>query len=115
MNFSIYAITPQLPDKSAEMIESHSLGFSMLSDPENTYAASLGIRHDLPTHLQTIYQSLGIDLPKSNGDPSWTLPMPARLVVDKSGIVRKTDADPDYSKRPEPGKTLDDVRAVANA
>jgi hypothetical protein len=38
--------------------------------------------------------------------------MPARLVIDKVGIVRAVDADPDYRYRPEPQKTVDDVRAL---
>ena len=44
---------------------------------------------------------------------SWTLPVPARLVVDTAGIVRVVDADPDHTRRPEPQKTLDDVAALA--
>jgi len=55
---------------------------------------------------------LGNDLAKRNGEDSWTLPMPARLVVDRAGIVRAVDADPDYRYRPEPQKTVDDVRAL---
>jgi len=39
--------------------------------------------------------------------------MPARLVVDSGGIVRATDIDPAYNTRPEPEKTLEDVRALA--
>ena len=47
-----------------------------------------------------------------NGEASWTLPMPARLVVGKDGIVRSTDVDPDYTHRPEPQKTVDDVKQL---
>ncbi len=63
--------------------------------------------------LQAIYKGFGIDLPTSNGDPSWTLPVPARIVVDSGGIVRSIDADPDYTRRPEPSKTLADLQALA--
>ena len=52
------------------------------------------------------------DLAVTNGEDSWTLPMPARIVADSGGIVRATDIDPNYTSRPEPDKTLDDVRAI---
>jgi hypothetical protein len=40
-----------------------------------------------------------------------TRPMPGRFVIDVSGIVRAVDVDPDYRYRPEPEKTLEEVRA----
>ncbi len=84
----------------------------MLSDPGNAYAAELGVRYEVAPDLRAVYEGFGIDLAKSNGDPSWTLPMPTRLVVDRSGIVRATDIDPNHTQRPEPQKTVDDVRAL---
>jgi hypothetical protein len=32
--------------------------------------------------------------------------------VNQAGIVRAVDVDPDYQYRPEPQKTLDDVKAL---
>ena len=72
----------------------------------------LGLRFELPSDLQAVYQSFGIDLPAFDGDASWTLPMPARLVIDRQGILRSVDVDPDYTTRPEPAKTLDDVKRL---
>ncbi len=94
------------------MIEKHGIEFDMLSDPGNAYAAELGIRFQVPPEIQEIYAGFGIDLPKFNGDDSWTLPIPARLVVDAGGIVRAADIDPDYTRRPEPEKTVADVAAL---
>lgn len=95
------------------MIEKNGLEFDILSDPGNAYAAALGLRFELPPELQAIYRGFGIDLPVCNGDDSWTLPMPARIVVDRAAIVRVADVDPDYTVRPEPEKTLADVMALA--
>ena len=94
------------------MIEKHGIAFDMLSDPGNAYAAELGIRFEVTSEVQEIYGAFGIDLPKVNGDDSWTLPIPARLVVDSGGIVRAADIDVDYTRRPEPDKTLADVKAL---
>ena len=84
----------------------------MLSDPGNEYAARLGLRFQLPEELKEIYLSLGIDLEESSGSADWTLPVPARIVVDRTGIVRATDIDVDYTRRPEPEKTVADVAAL---
>ena len=94
------------------MIERHEIGFEMLSDPGNDYVARLGLRFQVPDDLKEVYLSLGIDLEASSGSPDWTLPVPARIVVDRTGIVRAADIDPDYTRRPEPEKTVADVAAL---
>lgn len=110
---TLVAITPQMAEHNKAMIEKHRLPFDMLSDPGNDYAEKLGIRFVLPPALNELYANVGgIDLVKTNGDDSGTLPMPARFVIDSSGIVRAVDADPDYTRRPEPEKALADVRAL---
>ena len=109
---SVVAITPQRAEKSLRMIERHNLGFGMLSDPGNAYAARLGLRFQVPDDLKEVYLSIGIDLEESSGLPDWTLPVPARIVVDRAGIVRATGIDVDYTRRPEPEETVADVAAL---
>jgi len=109
---NLVALTPHLPEYSVEMIDKHALNFHLLSDPGNAYAGQLGLRWPLPEDLKQVYAEFGIDLPKYNGDDSWTLPIPARLVVDSGGIIRASDVDADYTRRPEPRKTVADVAAI---
>jgi hypothetical protein len=45
-------------------------------------------------------------LPTFDGDDSWRLPVPARIVLAKGGAVVGIEADPDYTRRPEPEETL---------
>ena len=94
------------------MIERHKLGFGMLSDPGNAYAARLGLRFQVPDDLKAVYLSIGIDLEESSGLPDWTLPVPARIVVDRAGVVRATGIDVDYTRRPEPEETVAEVAAL---
>ncbi len=109
---TICAITPQPPEASQPLIEKHKIGFDLLSDHRNEYAAKLGIRFTLPDDLKQVYLSFGNDLAVRNGEDSWTLPMPGRFVIDTKGIVRAADVDPDYRFRPEPEKTVEDVKAL---
>jgi peroxiredoxin len=110
---TIVAITPQLAEASRSLIEKQGIGFDLLSDPGNAYAAKLGLRFTLPDDLKGVYLSFGNDLAVRNGEGSWTLPMPGRFVVDRGAIVRAADVDPDYEHRPEPEKTINDVKALA--
>jgi peroxiredoxin len=112
LHTTIVAITPQLAEASNSLIQQHGIGFDLLSDPGNAYAAQLGLRFKLPDDLRAVYLSFGIDLASSNGEGSWTLPMPGRFVIDPQGIVRTVDVDPDYQNRPEPEKTVNDVRGL---
>jgi peroxiredoxin len=109
---TICAITPQPPEISRTLIEKHKITFDLLSDRGNEYAAKLGLRFKLPEDLKQVYLSFGNDLSVRNGEDSWTLPMPGRFVIDRTGIVRAVDVDPDYRYRPEPQKTIDDVKAL---
>lgn len=109
---SLVALTPQLPEHSQAMSEKNALNYHLLSDPGNDFAAELGLRFEVPEDVKEIYAGFGIDLPKYNGDATWTLPVPARIVVDSSGMIRAVDIDVDYTRRPEPQKALDDVKAL---
>ena len=76
-------------------------------------AKRFGLVFPLPDALREIYRKIGIDLAQANGDESWTLPMPARYVVDRQGVVRAADVHPDYTRRTEPEATLAALRALA--
>ncbi len=76
-------------------------------------AEAYGLVFTLPDDLREIYLKFGIDLAQGNGDGTWRLPVPARFVIDRQGIVRAVDADPDYTRRPEPAQTVAALRALA--
>ena len=84
----------------------------LLRDRGNQVAARYGLAHRLPEDLKQVYLKFGIDLAKANGDDSWTLPMPARFVIDRGGVIRQADADPDYTHRSEPARTVEIVRSL---
>ena len=87
--------------------------FTMLRDFGNRVAETYGIAFTLPDDLREIYTKFGIDLAKGNGDGSWRLPVPARFVIERAGIIRAVDADPDYPRRQEPATALEVLRTLA--
>ncbi len=94
------------------MVAQRKLGFAMLTDHGNALAAELGLRFTLPDDLKMVYQGFGLDLEASNGEPSWTLAMPARYIVDTAGVIRYARIHPDYTRRPEPAETLEALKAL---
>ena len=109
---NLVAISPQLPEHSAKIAKRHDLEFDVLSDPGNEYTRQLGLVFMLPDDLKAVYQGFGLDLPEYNGDDSWQLPMPARLIVGQDGTVLDVDAGPDYRYRPEPAETVEKLRGL---
>jgi peroxiredoxin len=94
------------------MAEEKKLSVDILSDPGNEVAERYGIRFKLPEDLKQVYEGFGVKLDKYNGDPSWTLPMPARLIIDRDGIIRYAEINPDYTVRPDPEDTIEALKRI---
>ena len=105
-------ISPQVARTPGETEEPKPLSFELLRDLGNHVSEAYGLAFTLPDDLREIYVKFGIDLAKGNGDGTWRLPMPARFVIDRGGIIRAADADPDYTRRPEPARTVEVLRAL---
>jgi peroxiredoxin len=84
----------------------------MLRDLGNRVAEAYGLAFTLPDELQAIYLKFGIDLARGNGDGTWRLPIPARFVIDRQGVIRAADADPDYTRRSEPSHTVEALKRL---
>ncbi len=105
-------VSPQVARTPRETEEPKPLSFEVLRDLGNRVAEQYGLVFTLPEALQTIYTKFGIHLPRSNGDGTWRLPIPARFVIDRAGIIRVVDADPDYTRRPEPAQTVEFLKRL---
>ena len=107
------AVSPQLVKYNKAMKETQNLSFEILSDPGNQVAEKYGIKYKMPEDLIKVYRQFGLKVDEHNGDDSWTLPMPARLIIDQEGIIRYAEINPDYTERPEPEDTLTALREIA--
>ena len=108
------AISPQLDEFNRKFAQEKALTLHLLSDPGNLVAGKFHLVFQLPEDLRKVYLSFGIDLVKFNGDETWTLPMPARFVIDQMGLIRAADVNADYTVRPEPSDTIDVLRSLTN-
>ncbi|GLH76616.1 peroxiredoxin [Bradyrhizobium sp. SSBR45G] len=110
---SLVAISPQTAANSRKSVRQNELRFPILSDVRNDVAAAFGLRFALPDYLVDLYKSLKNDLPAFNGDPGWTLPMPARYIIGQNGRILYAEVNPDYTRRPEPEDMLPALRRAS--
>ncbi len=99
---TLVAISPQTAPNSRKSVRQNKLSFPILSDVKGKVGAAFGLRFNLPDYLVELYKQLKNDLPTFNDDPSWTLPMPARYVIGRDGVILYSEVNPDYTRRPEP-------------
>ena len=109
---SLVLIAPQLETHNRAIKEEKGLDIDILTDPGNEVAERYGIRFKLPDDLKPIYQQFKINVDEYNGDDSWTLPMPARLIIDRDGVIRYAEINPDYTVRPDPGETIAALKEI---
>jgi peroxiredoxin len=98
----LVAVSPQTPDNSLTMAEKHSLGFPVLSDEGGEVIGAYGLKYDVEGHSRELFEAIGNDLAKFNGEGGWILPAPAVFVIDPEGIVRFVSVNGDYTQRVEP-------------
>ena len=101
-----------LPEYTLKTVEKLNLTYPVLNDSGNQVASVFNLTHNLPDELQQVYQQLGIDLARFNGDSSWALPLPARYIVDTQGLIRAADVSIDHTVRTEPADTIAALKAL---
>ncbi len=106
------AISPQTRHQSDFTLQQHHLPFPLLHDEASALAAQFGLVYTVPDYHQRYLRSILVNLPFLNGEPSWTLPIPATFLLDTSGIIRFAQAHADFRVRPEPSSVLDALFAL---
>jgi peroxiredoxin len=107
---NLIGISPETPDNSMTTAEKHQLEFDVLSDVGNKTARDYGLIFTVYEEMRPLYLKWGLDVPASNGDDSWELPVPATYVIDSNCVARAVHADKDYTKRMEPEQILAALR-----
>jgi peroxiredoxin len=107
---SLVAVSPQTVKQSFFMADQHRLGFPLLSDAGNAVARQFRLVYRVPDEQQAIYRRAFINLPFTNGDESWELPIPATYILDRDATVLYRSANEDYTERPEPTEILEHLQ-----
>jgi peroxiredoxin len=106
LDATLVGISPETPDNSLTAIEKHQLEFEVLSDVGNRIARSFGLLFTVYEEMRPLYLKWGLDVPASNGDDSWELPVPATYVIGRNGVIHAAHVDKDYTRRMEPDAVI---------
>lgn len=110
---SLVAISPQTVKQSFFMHDQHKLRFPLLSDAGNKVARQFALTYRVPEAQESIYRRAFVNLPFTNGDESWELPIPATYILDQDGTVLYASANENYTERPEPADVVQTLQVGA--
>jgi len=108
-------ITPELERYTRALHKKLNLTFDILTDLHLKTAEQFRLVFTFPDYLRDLYKSFGSTLDRFHDESEYRLPMPARYVIDKQGIIRAADVNADYTIRPEPSETLRQLRTLSAA
>jgi peroxiredoxin len=111
----LVAISPQAPDGSLSMRDKNELRFTVLSDPGNDLANTVGVVTAPSSEARAAQLQFGLDLEAVNADGTTAIPMPTTLILDADCVVQWVDVHPDYTTRTEPTEILDILDALGTA
>jgi len=106
----LVAISPQTVKQSYFMHDQHKLRFPLLSDAGNQVARQFGLTYRVPASQEAVYRRAFVNLPFTNGDDTWELPIPATYILDRDRTIVYSSANEDYTDRPEPVAILENLQ-----
>jgi peroxiredoxin len=108
----IVSLTPEIERYTRDVHKKLNLTFDILTDLHLKTAEQFRLLFALPDYLPDLYRSVGITLDRFHDEIEYRLPMPARYVMDKEGIIRAADVNADYTVRTDPAETLRQLRTL---
>ena len=108
----IVVLTPGLERYTRALHKKLNLTFDILTDLHLKIAEEFRLVFTLPDYLRELYKSFGSTLDRFHDESEYRLPMPARYIIDKQGIIRAADVNADYTIRSEPAETLKQLRTL---
>ena len=111
----LVVITPELERYTRAMHKKLNLTFDILTDLHLKTAEQFRLVFTLPDYLRDLYKSFRSTLDRFHDEPEYRLPMPARYVIDKQGMIRLAEVNADYTIRPEPSETVRQLRTLTAA
>jgi peroxiredoxin len=106
-------LSPEKTDYSKKIRARQKLNFNILFDNGNAVAEKFGLKHHVGKDLIELYLSaFNVNLKQYHGNNEWALPMPARFLIDQSGIIRYAESKADYRERPDPDDLINVLKTL---
>src|SRR5262249_40537943 len=93
-------------------VSQNDLPFPVLSDMELGYALSLDLIFWVGAEIRRLYEEAGVELEKYHGNESYFLPMAAKFVVGRDGLVKARQVNIEFRERMEPEAIIAALEAL---
>lgn len=108
----LVAIMPDVSEVTRRYRTERGLPFPILSDIDLGYALHLGLVYWIGEDVKRLYDEIGVDLARFQGNASYFLPFAAKFIVGTDGIVRAREVNVEFRQRIEPSAIIDVLRAM---
>jgi len=109
---SIVSIMPDVTEYTGGYSRANELPFPLLTDIDLGYSLSLGLIFWIGADVRRLYEEAGIDLGKYHRSSGYFLPVAAKFVVGRDGLVKARQVNVEFRRRMEPEAVVATLRAL---
>ena len=107
----VVSIMPDVAEFTGSYRSGNALPFSILSDVDLGYSLLLSLVFWVGNDVKSLYDDLGVDLGRYQGNRSYFLPIAAKFIVDQSGVVRAREVNVEFRQRMDPDAIIAALRS----
>jgi peroxiredoxin len=108
----VVSIMPDTAVFTGDYATKNQLPFPILSDMDLGYSLSLDLIFWVGEEIQQLYESVGIELERYQGNRGHFLPMAAKFIVGQDGLIKARQVNIEFRERMEPDAVLAVLRAL---
>jgi peroxiredoxin len=111
----IVSIMPDPAQFTGDYVARNQLPFPVLSDIDLGYSLSLGLIFWVGAEIRRLYEETGVELETYHGNRGHFLPMAAKFIVGRDGLVKARQVNIEFRRRMEPEAILAELNALRGA
>ena len=112
---NIVSIMPDSAQFTADYTRANALPFPVLSDIDLGYSLSLGLIFWVGPEVHRLYREVGVALERYHGNGGHFLPMAAKFVVGRDGLVKARRVNIEFRERMEPDELVAVLEGLRDA
>jgi peroxiredoxin len=106
------SIMPDTAQFTSGYVAKNQLPFPVLSDMDLGYSLLLGLVFWIGAEIRRLYEEVGVELEKYQGNQSYFLPMAAKFVVGGDGLVKARQVNIEFRERMAPEAIVEALQAL---
>jgi peroxiredoxin len=108
----VVSIMPDTASFTGDYVSRNELPFPVLSDVDLGYSLSLGLIFWVDAEIRRLYEEAGVELEQYHGNQGHFLPMAAKFIIGRDGLVKARQVNIEFRERMEPEEILAALEAL---